>query len=220
MGYFAIRDLIPLYAVYSLLFADHGLTIGEISSLLVIWSVTAVVTEVPAGALADAVSRRGLLVLSSLSYAAGFSLWTALPSYAGFATGFVLWGISGSLMSGTFEAFLYDELADHDATSSYARVMGWANSLAMVADLCGAQLAAPLFAIGGYQLVGWVSVCMALLQGCSRCRCRRRRSWRRPTRPGSRAYLRLGAASPGATPRCCARVCTRSPGSARCATSC
>jgi hypothetical protein len=42
--------------------------------------------------------------------------------------------------------------------------MGWANSLAMVATLVGTALATPLFALGGYTLVGWVSVGVALVQ--------------------------------------------------------
>jgi len=164
VGYLAVRDLIPLYAVYALLFQDHGLSLGEVSSLLVIWSVTSFAAELPSGALADAVSRRSLLALSSLLYAVGFSLWTAVPSYPSFAAGFVLWGISGALMSGTFEAFLYDELAAHEATDSYAGLIGVATSLAMLAELVGTVSAAPLFALGGYQLVGWVSVGMAVLQ--------------------------------------------------------
>jgi MFS family permease len=164
VAYFAVRDLIPLYAVYALLFSDNGLSTAEISSLLVIWSVTAFVLEVPSGAWADAVSRRALLVLSSLLYAVGFSLWIAVPSYVAFAAGFVLWGASGALMSGTFQALLYDELAACNAASHYARLMGWANSLAMVATLVGTAVATPLFAVGGYPLVGWVSVGVALVQ--------------------------------------------------------
>ena len=164
LGYFAVRDLVPLYAVYALLFRDHGLSMGEVSSLLVIWSITSFVMEVPSGAWADSVSRRGLLVLSSLLYAIGFSLWLLVPGYAGFAAGFVLWGTSSALMSGTFEALLYDELAAVGAESSYAGLMGWANSLSMLAQLVGTLVAAPLFALGSYHLVGWVSVAIALGQ--------------------------------------------------------
>jgi len=58
IGFYAVRDLIPLYAVYSLLFRDHGVSTGQVSTLLVIWSITAFVMEVPSGAWADAVSRR------------------------------------------------------------------------------------------------------------------------------------------------------------------
>jgi MFS family permease len=111
------------------------------------------------------VSRKALLVASSLLYAAGFAAWIVAPAFVGFAAGFVLWGVSSALMSGTFEAFLYDGLAACNAASSYARIMGWATSLAMLATLAGTALAAPLFAIGGYPLVGWVSVGIALVQG-------------------------------------------------------
>jgi MFS family permease len=165
IGFYAIRDLIPLYAVYSLLFLDHGVSTGQVSTLLVIWSITAFVMEVPSGAWADAVSRRSLLILSSFLHAVGFALWMAVPSYAGYAAGFVCWGASSALMSGTFEALLYDELAAHDAARSYARLMGWANSLSMVANMVGTVLAAPLFHLGGYGLVGWASVGVASLQG-------------------------------------------------------
>lgn len=164
ISYFAVRDLIPLYAVYALLFRDHGLSPAAISSLFIIWSLTAFVAEVPSGAWADTVSRRGLLVLSSLLYALGFSLWLVAPSYGAFAAGFVLWGVSEALMSGTFEALVYDELAARDATHGYGRLIGWANSAAMVANLTATALAAPLMRLGGYALVGWVSVGVALAQ--------------------------------------------------------
>ena len=55
--------MIPFYALYAVLFADHGLTVAQISSLFAIWSLTGFLLEVPSGALADIVSRRGLLML-------------------------------------------------------------------------------------------------------------------------------------------------------------
>ncbi len=165
LAYYSVRDLIPLYAVYAVLFADAGLTTTEITSLLVIWSVTAFVVEVPSGAWADTVSRRGLLVLSSVLYAGCFAAWTLLPSYPAFAVGFVLWGISGALMSGTFEALLYDELAVLAATGRYAGLIGRAEALAMGCNLVATVAAAPLMVLGGYRLVGAVSIGVALLQG-------------------------------------------------------
>ena len=111
VAYYASRDLVPLYSVYALLFADHGLAVGQVSSLFVIWSLTSFVFEVPSGAWADTIDRRLLLVVSAAIYAMAFSAWMLVPTYLGFATGFVLWGLSGAIMSGTFEALLYDELA-------------------------------------------------------------------------------------------------------------
>jgi Major Facilitator Superfamily len=133
--------------------------------LFAIWSVTSFLLEVPSGAWADVVDRRLLLVLSAPIYAAGFVTWTVWPTYAGFAIGFALWGLSGALMSGTFEALLYDQLSALDATEAYAGLVGWANTAAIAATLAATAVAAPLHAWGGYAAVGWVSVGVALVHG-------------------------------------------------------
>jgi MFS family permease len=141
-----------------LLFSDRGLSAAQVSSLFVIWSITGFVFEIPSGAWADTIDRRTLLVLSAAVYAGTLLAWTAFPGYPGFVVGFALWGLSGALMSGTFEAWLYDELAARSATSAYPHVVGWAHSAAMVAMLAGIALGTPLYAWGGYPLVGWTSV--------------------------------------------------------------
>jgi MFS family permease len=163
LAYHATRDLIPLYAIYALLFADHGLSVGEISSLFVIWSLVSFVFEVPSGAWADTVDRRLLLVTSGVIYAMAFSAWMASPTYFGFALGFVLWGLSSAIMSGTFEAFLYDELTAQGRPASYAQVKGWCYATAMAANLLATVMAAPLHSWGGYPLVGWTSVAIAVV---------------------------------------------------------
>jgi MFS family permease len=66
VGWAALSELVPYYPLYALLFLDTGLSDAQISVLFAIWSVTALVTEVPAGALADRWSRRGAVVLASV----------------------------------------------------------------------------------------------------------------------------------------------------------
>ena len=70
-----------LYPVYTLLFSDTGMSVWQISSLFVIWSVSSLVLEVPSGAWADATSRRRLLVIGPLLTAVTFGLWVAAPGY-------------------------------------------------------------------------------------------------------------------------------------------
>ncbi|HEX8864899.1 MAG TPA: MFS transporter, partial [Lentzea sp.] len=89
-----------------MLFADSGLSDASISVLLAIWSTTAVVFEVPSGAIADRFSRRSSLVAAGVLQAAGYASWVVFPSFWGFAAGFVLWGLGGTLTSGAFEALL------------------------------------------------------------------------------------------------------------------
>ncbi|WP_280239090.1 MFS transporter [Nocardia abscessus] len=157
----SIGELIPLYALYALLFADHGMSTGQISLLFAIWSTTAFLLEVPSGAWADTVSRRGLLVLSGVLLTAGFALWTVAPSFAGFAAGFVLWGTSGALASGTFEALLYDDLAARGESGAYPRILGYTRAGAEAAVVVAIVAATPLYLYGGYALVGWSSVAIA-----------------------------------------------------------
>ncbi|WP_346777573.1 MFS transporter [Rhodococcus sp. HNM0563] len=155
----------PLYGLYALLFEDHGLSTGSISSLFVLWSLVAFVSEVPSGAWADTVSRRGLLFGSGVLFTATFTIWMIWPTVWGFALGFVLWGISESLKSGTFEALLYDELAALGAEHRYATVSGYANAGEMVCAFVAILSAAPLFGLGGYALVGWLSVALTVANG-------------------------------------------------------
>ncbi|MFZ2529465.1 MAG: MFS transporter [Rhodococcus sp. (in: high G+C Gram-positive bacteria)] len=155
----------PLYGVYGLLFEDHGLSTAQISSLFAVWSIAAFVTEVPSGAWADTVPRRALLFGSAGLLTASFALWMLVPSYWGFAAGFALWGLAESMKSGTFEALLYEELAALGARDRYATVQGYVNSAEVTSVFLATASAGPLFALGGYTLVGWVSIAITVVDG-------------------------------------------------------
>jgi predicted MFS family arabinose efflux permease len=164
VAFAGLQDFIPLYPLYQLLFTDHGLSAAQISTLFVIWSATGFVFEVPSGAWADSYSRRKLLVLGALLSAVGYAAWIVLPTFAGFALGFVLWGISSALISGTYEAFVYDELAARSLAGRYATLLGRARSASFVLNLAATALASPLFALGGYALAAAVSILSSLGQ--------------------------------------------------------
>jgi MFS family permease len=158
-----LADVVPLYPLYALLFADTGLSTAEISALFAIWSAVGIVAEVPTGALADRFSRRGCLVAAGVLQAVGYAAWILMPGFPGFALGFVLWGLGGVLVSGAQEALLYDGLAAAGAQEHYARVNGWVSAMELVGQLPAAVAAMALYATGGYQLAGWASVgtCLA-----------------------------------------------------------
>lgn len=148
--------------MYALLFADTGLSTAEISSLFAIWSITSFALEIPSGVLADATSRRVLLAGAPLLTAAGYALWTFAPSYASFAVGFALWGASGALQSGAFEALAYEELDRLGAAPHYPAVMGRATACGTVAVAMATALAAPVLAADGFTAVGIASIAAAL----------------------------------------------------------
>jgi MFS family permease len=162
VGWAALSELVPYYPLYALLFLDTGLSAAQVSGLFAVWSITAFVTEVPAGLLADRWSRRGVVVLAGVLQAAGFVVWTAAPAYGAFLVGFVIWGVSGALVSGASEALVHDGLAAVGAAESYGRVNGWMTSVELLIQVPTAFAASALFALGGYELVGWASVGVCL----------------------------------------------------------
>ncbi|MEV4508297.1 MFS transporter [Dactylosporangium sp. NPDC049525] len=148
--------------MYALLFTDTGLGDGQISLLFVLWSSVGLLAEVPTGALADRFSRRGALVAAGVLQAVAFAVWTAAPGGWVFAAGFVIWGVGGALSSGSLEALLYDGLAAAGAADRYARVSGRVAAAGLIAQIPAAGAAVVLFPLGGYALVGWVSVGICL----------------------------------------------------------
>ncbi|WP_349876979.1 MFS transporter [Micromonospora sp. HUAS YX12] len=162
-GYAFLTDLVLLYPLYVLLFAGTGLSVGQISSLFVLWAVAGIVLEVPSGVWADAVSRRLLLCLAPLLAAGGFALWVLLPSYPAFAVGFLLWGAGGALRSGALEALVFTELERLGAADRYARLIGRTRTAEVLGAVGSGVLAGPVFALGGYLAVGAASVATCLL---------------------------------------------------------
>jgi hypothetical protein len=103
-----------------------------------------------------------VVVLAGVLQAAGFAVWTAAPQVWAFAAGFVVWGVAGALVSGASEAMVYDGLVAVGAGDGYARVNGWMTAAELLVQVPTAFAASALFALGGYPLVGWVSVALCL----------------------------------------------------------
>ncbi len=140
---------------------DEGLSPGQFATALVVWSVAGFVLEVPSGALADRVDRRRLMLVSGLLYVGVFVAWAAWPTMTGFLLGFVLWGASTALESGTFEALLHDELTARGAAAGYGQVRSRSRAAATIALGLAIAAGGPIHAAGGYRLVLTVSVVMA-----------------------------------------------------------
>jgi MFS family permease len=166
VAYAALGECIPYFPVYAVLFSETGLSTGQISLLFIVWSVTTFALEVPSGAWADVVPRKSLLVLAAVLYGCCFALWTLAPSFPAFAAGFVLWGASSAIMSGTYEAYVFEHLAALDELARYPTVIARGESAGLLLNLAATVSAAPLIQIGGYPLVGWASVAIcAVLTG-------------------------------------------------------
>lgn len=156
-SYSFLDEFIPLYAVYVLMFSDTGLNLGEIATLFSLWTVVGFAMELPSGVIADRLPRHHVMAFAVAIRAAGFAIWIIAPSFWAFAVGFVLWGTSTALTSGTWQALVYTELEKQGATEDYAKLMGISGMLRNVAVVASMLITPLLIKFGGYDLTGWTS---------------------------------------------------------------
>lgn len=160
-----LAEFVPFYAFYALWFREAGLDDTEITIALMLWSVTAVVVEVPSGALADRVSRRWLLVASSVLTSVAFAVMLLLPGLAGAIVGFVLWGLGASFASGTWQALAWDALVAIGREDRYAPMTARMVQVETFAVVASAGVAALLVGWLGVAGIGWLSVVLYLSAG-------------------------------------------------------
>lgn len=147
LGACALRFLdsfVLILPFYTVMFAEHGLTPGEIGVILASWSAVCVLLEVPCGVLADRFSRRGLMAIAQLVRCVGFGVWLLFPGFWGFLIGLMLWGFKSATLSGAFEAAVYDELKAMRRQDEYVRIFGRTQAArfagVLAASLAGAAL--------------------------------------------------------------------------------
>ncbi|MBD3648341.1 MAG: MFS transporter [Pseudomonadales bacterium] len=157
-----VREIIPIYPLYAIMFGEHGVSPFELSLLFSIWALTGIIGEVPSGALADRYSRKWLVVTGGLLKSSAFLTWYLWQDFYGFAFGFVLWGSGSTLRSGAWEALLYDLLASWDRQATFARYYGRIKALALLGVGLG-EITGGLLIINGYDFVLLVSMTVPLI---------------------------------------------------------
>jgi len=153
---------VPIYPLYAVMFVEHGISALELSLLFSIWAAVGIVLEVPSGALADALSRKWLVVASGFLKAAAFLTWFCWQTFDGYAFGFVLWGLGSTLRSGAFEALLYDTLDARGEATQFTHHFGRIRALATTAIVVG-ELTGGLLIVHGYDTVLLASMVMPIV---------------------------------------------------------
>lgn len=113
-----------IYPTYAIMMQTVGISAVELSVLFVIWSASAFAFEVPSGLVADKYSRKRVLIAGAVIKGAAFVVWLASPTFLGFSTGFVIWGLGSSLVSGTSQAYLHDYLAERGLGGLFEKIYG------------------------------------------------------------------------------------------------
>ncbi|MFD1775373.1 MFS transporter [Paenibacillus rhizophilus] len=166
---YAVRffgSLIPAYVIERLFWEERGMTIQMVVYTEIIFAVTVVLLELPAGIIADRRSRKRMLVLASLLGCFEFLILVYATSFWHFALAVFLAAVGRSAGSGAENALLYDSLQEAGREKSFEQVLGRLNAVditsTMLAAMCGSFLAG----LCGYELNYWISLASSLAALC------------------------------------------------------
>ncbi len=161
--YKLIQHLIPIYPIYLMLFESKGISAPQISLLLAIWTIPAILFEIPTGILADHWNRKYMLIIGNSCKAGCYLLWFFSETFTMFALGFLLWGLSEAFCSGSEEALLFDNLKlqkrEHQFDEVYGKGHFYNNIGVAISGISGGFLAMEF----GVRFVLAVSVLSALV---------------------------------------------------------
>jgi len=136
-SYKFLNDCLPIYALYAILFKEKGLSIAEIALLFSFWSFVAILSEIPSGVLADRWNRKYIICIASVLKSICYVIWFFSHSFLMFAAGFIFWGISDSLATGTEESLIYDNLKNENRTDDFIKVYGRGRFFSSLGNIVG-----------------------------------------------------------------------------------
>ena len=132
-----IGQCLPIYAFYTILFIERGKSVSDVAALIALWSVFAIVFEIPSGILADRWNRRNMLALASVLQGICFVIWFFSYTFFMFAVGFVFWAVADAFTSGTEESLIYDNLKSDGNENTFTKIYGKAQFYANIGALVG-----------------------------------------------------------------------------------
>lgn len=107
----------PIYVLY---LREIGLSYLQIATLHIIRDWTMILLEIPSGILSDHMKRKHVLMISAPCLFLGMMLFILYPKYEFIAIGFALWGAAISLVSGTAEAYAYENVENKEDYTNVA----------------------------------------------------------------------------------------------------
>lgn len=140
MGFHLISGiLIPFFTVWG------GLNFVEVMMLQSYFTVMIIIFEIPCGAIADYLTRKLSLILGAGITGIAALVYSSYPHIIIFVLGETLWAIGSSLISGTYQAFLYDTLRKLGREDEITKIMARNRSFSLI----GIGLSAPIGSIIG-----------------------------------------------------------------------
>jgi MFS family permease len=145
------------------LFIERGQSLTNVAILIAIWSVFAIIFEIPSGILADRWNRRNMLALASILQGICFLMWFFSHSFLMFAAGFVFWALAGAFTSGTEEGLIYDNLKSDNREEDFAAVYGKARFFEHAGSIAGIASAGIIASFINIDVIALISAAICFI---------------------------------------------------------
>lgn len=153
------QSFVFFYAIEKLFMRSLGFGDAGIGLMVAVYSVVMLLVDAPSGILADRWSRKGVLVLASISLSLSGLVGAVSTGLTTYLLAAIFWGIFFACYSGMYDSIIYDVLAEEGQSSrKFAKYFGKiqaADSLALIiSGLLGAVIAAHF----GLRWSYWLSI--------------------------------------------------------------
>jgi len=162
-AYKFMSECLPIYAFYTLLFLQRGLTLREVAVLIALWSFFAIIFEIPTGLLADRVNRKTMLVIGCLLKGICFFIWNFSHDFWLFAVGFFFWALGGALASGTEESLIFDSLKNENRQEDFTTIYGKVEFFGTIGAMIGIVSAGILASFVSLKTIAIISAIIAII---------------------------------------------------------
>ncbi|MFZ2153434.1 MAG: MFS transporter [Microgenomates group bacterium] len=137
----ALSEMRLISVVSTLFMLSRGLTMTQIFLTAVVFSIVAIISELPSSYLADKWSRKGLMSIAIITAVIYTTFNMFAYGFVAFVIAIGIFSISYSFMSGTDEALLYDSARELGEEKSGVKFMGRFIAAGRVFKIVGPLLA-------------------------------------------------------------------------------
>lgn len=163
-GYEFFNSFVLLYPVYAIMFQDNGMSDMQISILLIIWSISVLIFQLPLNMLTDRFSNKQIVLYGQTLKAFCFIVWILWPTFLGYTIGFILWGLQWAIYNSPFEALVYEELKNRRKKHLYTKVCGVKNAFNTLGYILSALGSFLLFmGYGGLTILSVLAIILSII---------------------------------------------------------
>lgn len=152
-----LQTQILMLPVLLLFYQENGLTAGDLFLFQGIFSITALLVEVPAGYIGDIFPRRNILILSYCFFLCRLVLWLCIgfftDKYWVVLIGEILCSFSKAFYSGVADGYVYDYLKSQHKTHQMLKGYGKLNFCMSVGTACAALIGPKLYNDYGFSVL-------------------------------------------------------------------